>query len=101
MDGMENLGEPGPTKAARPALLDVQPEQLQSWMQTHGEPPMRARQLRRWLFAGRAESFEEMTDLPRGLRQLLADDFVLLGTRLARTPQAGDATPELLLRLHD
>ena len=47
------------------ALLDVPNEELQSWLKARGQPPMRVRQLRRWLLLGRAESFEQMTDLPR------------------------------------
>src|SRR5438067_2971937 len=62
---------------------------------------MRARQLQRWIFSGRAESFEGMTDLPRALRELLAGDFVVLGTRVARHLEAADGTHKLLLRLQD
>src|SRR5262249_37196557 len=52
------------TTGARPALLDVAHEELWAWLQAHGQPPLRARQIRRWLIAGRAETFEQMTDLP-------------------------------------
>jgi 23S rRNA (adenine2503-C2)-methyltransferase len=62
---------------------------------------MRARQIRRWIFAGRAESFEQMTDLPHRLRQELAAEFVVLGTHPARHLQARDGTHKLLLRLGD
>src|SRR5437879_2353447 len=83
------------------ALLDLTAEALRGWFQAHGQPPMRARQLRRWLVAGRAESFAEMTDLPRDLRRDLAEEFVPLGTRIERHGQAADGTHKLLLRLYD
>jgi 23S rRNA (adenine2503-C2)-methyltransferase len=83
------------------AILDSTPEQLRAWLQAHGEPPMRSRQIRRWLVAGRAESFEQMTDLPRDLRAALAGAFILLDTRISRHLQAADGTHKLLLRLHD
>ena len=83
------------------ALLDLGPAELRSWLEAHGQPPMRARQLRRWLVADRAESFERMTDLPHTLRQSLADEFVVLGTRIAHHLQACDGTHKLLLRLKD
>ena len=54
------------------ALLDLPREELLAWLQQHGQPPMRARQIRRWMLIGRAESFEQMTDLPLNLRQALA-----------------------------
>jgi 23S rRNA (adenine2503-C2)-methyltransferase len=98
---MANIGEDGAGSGPQRALLDVGPDQLQAWLSSHGEPPMRARQLHRWVLRGRAESFEQMTDLPRALRQTLAGEFVVLGTRIARHLQAKDGTHKLLLRLHD
>jgi 23S rRNA (adenine2503-C2)-methyltransferase len=83
------------------ALLDVPNDELRTWLQTHGQPPMRVRQLRRWILAGRAESFDQMTDLPRDLRQALAEEFVPLGTQVARHLHARDGTHKLLLRLAD
>jgi 23S rRNA (adenine2503-C2)-methyltransferase len=98
---MENRSEHGVAIARKRALLDLGPEEVRSWLEAQGEPQMRARQLRRWVFADRAESFEQMTDLPRALRQRLADEFVLFGTRIAHHLQASDGTHKLLLRLHD
>jgi 23S rRNA (adenine2503-C2)-methyltransferase len=76
-------------------------EALLAWLQAHGQPPMRARQVRRWLIAGRAESFEQMTDLPKDLRTALSTEFAPLGSRIARHLEASDGTQKLLLRLHD
>src|SRR5207244_1336004 len=83
------------------ALLDLSLDELVNWLDARDEPPMRVRQLRRWVLAGRAESFDEMTDLPRRLREELAADFVPLGTRIERHLEASDGTHKLLLRLHD
>jgi 23S rRNA (adenine2503-C2)-methyltransferase len=84
-----------------PALLDVPQLEFLAWLHAHGQPPLRARQVRRWIFTGRAGSFEQMTDLPLDLRQALAAEFVPLGTRIARHLKASDGTYKLLLRLHD
>jgi 23S rRNA (adenine2503-C2)-methyltransferase len=89
------------TPPSRRGLLDLGRDELAAWLRERGQPPMRARQLRRWLFAGRAESFEQMTDLPRGLRQELADSFQPLGTRIERRLVSCDGTHKLLLRLGD
>jgi 23S rRNA (adenine2503-C2)-methyltransferase len=83
------------------ALLELSKEQLVAWLQRHDQPPMRARQLRRWLIAGRQEQFEQMTDLPRELRHALATEFVPLGTRVARHLHASDGTQKLLLGMQD
>jgi 23S rRNA (adenine2503-C2)-methyltransferase len=74
---------------------------LGSWLQDHGQPAWRAKAIRRWLFASRVESFEEMTDLPKVLRDDLADAFTLWTTTIARHHQADDGTEKLLLQLHD
>jgi 23S rRNA (adenine2503-C2)-methyltransferase len=83
------------------ALLDLSPDDLRAWLQERRQPAMRARQLRRWLVQAGAETFEQMTDLPRALRQELASAFVPLGTRVVRHLESADATHKLLLGLHD
>jgi 23S rRNA (adenine2503-C2)-methyltransferase len=82
-------------------LLDLSNEELLAWLGERGQPPLRARQLRRWVVAGRAESFEQMTDLPLGLRRDLAAAFMPLATQVARHLESADGTHKLLLRLHD
>ncbi len=83
------------------AILDPSPAEFRDWLHERGQPPLRAKQLRRWIVQGRAESFEQMTDLPLGLRQQLAEEFTPLGTQVARHLKAADGTHKLLLRLHD
>jgi 23S rRNA (adenine2503-C2)-methyltransferase len=89
------------TTVARRGLLQVTDEELKSWLRQRNEPPMRARQLRRWLFAGRATSFEQMTDLPRRLREELTKEFTPLATVIERHLISSDGTHKLLLRLDD
>src|SRR5947209_2664875 len=85
----------------RPAILDVPPGELRAWLAEHGQPPLRAKQIRRWLLAGRAESFEQMSDLPRDLRPALAEAFSPLGSQVSVHQSAKDGTHKLLLRLPD
>jgi 23S rRNA (adenine2503-C2)-methyltransferase len=82
-------------------LLDVPREELLDWLRERGQPPMRARQLERWVIAGRATDFAGMTDLPRALRDELAGDFAALGTGVARHLVSSDGTNKLLLQLLD
>src|SRR5262245_52004084 len=88
---------PGPL----PGFLSQPEEELRAWLQARGQPPLRARQVRRWLLAGRASSFDRMTDLPRGLREQLAESFSPLGSSIARQSVAADGTRKLLVRLSD
>lgn len=85
----------------RRPLLDLSDTELCAWLQEHGQPPLRARQIRRWIVQGRAESFEAMSDLPRNLRPELEKAFRPLGTTIDRHLRSIDGTQKLLLRLTD
>jgi 23S rRNA (adenine2503-C2)-methyltransferase len=82
-------------------ILEWSPQQLQTWLAEHNQPPLRVRQIKRWLLQGRASSFEHMTDLPGALRGRLAEQFLPLGSRIERQQVARDGTHKLLLRLPD
>src|SRR5579859_2547981 len=84
-----------------PAILDQSPDDFRAWLAERSQPPLRARQIRRWIIAGRAEAFAQMTDLPRDLRPVLSEAFSPLGTRIAAHQVAKDRTHKLLLRLQD
>lgn len=91
-----------PSAAPAPrAILDAPPTILNDWLASHGQKPHRGRQLRRWLIAARAESFDAMTDLPLELRTQLAADWSPFGTTIAQHVSSVDGTQKLLLRLHD
>lgn len=82
-------------------VLELSREEMTQWLADHGEKPMRARQIRRWILQAGATSFEAMTDLPQALRQALAEDFEPLGSGVARHQHAIDGTHKLLLEMHD
>ncbi len=100
------LGEPdappsAPAVGGKPALLDLSPDAFQAWLTERGQPPMRARQVRRWVLAGRATAFEQMSDLPKGLRADLDAAFSVGSMTVDKHLTARDGTQKLLLRLHD
>lgn len=82
-------------------LLDQTLEQLRDWFVQRNLPAYRAVQLRRWLFAERAEGFDEMTDLPKALRGQLAEAFTIWTTRVAAHRKSADGAEKLLLELAD
>jgi 23S rRNA (adenine2503-C2)-methyltransferase len=84
-----------------PHLLDVQPDVLRQWLADRGHPPYRAAQIQKWIFEKRAGGFEEMTDLPKQLREELAADWQIWTSKIARHEQAPDGTEKLLLELAD
>ena len=93
--------QPAGATNSLPGLLEISEDELRAWLAERGEKPMRARQLRRWLLEAGAESFEAMTDLPKALRQQLADAFVPLSSRIAKHLRASDDTHKLLVELRD
>jgi 23S rRNA (adenine2503-C2)-methyltransferase len=85
----------------RRAVLDLPTNEARTWLLAHGQPPMRFRQVRRWLLTGRADSFDEMTDLPKELRADLGRHFVPFATTVTHHSAADDNTHKLLLQLAD
>ena len=65
-------------------------------------PGYRVSQIRRWIFARKTTDFEQMTDLPKGVRTVLAERFgtILRGKELTRL-QSDDFSQKLLIELED
>ena len=74
---------------------------LEAWLAEQGQPAWRAKAIRRWLCGRRADSFADMTDLPKSLREALEGEFRIWTTTIAKHNRADDGTEKLLLELHD
>ena len=61
------------------ALLDLTSTQLADWLASWGEPSFRAAQIRRWAYRSLVTDFAEMSNLPKALRERLAE-MACLGT---------------------
>ena len=68
---------------------------------SYDQRPYRAAQIRKWVFEKRAGSWEQMTDLPRGLREQLASEFDIWSAEIAVHRKDDDGTEKLLLTLAD
>ncbi len=82
-------------------LLNTSDDQLKTWLAGRGYPAFRAKQIRRWVYAGRAKSFDTMSDLPAKLRAELADHFELFNASEAHVSTSRDGTEKILVRLSD
>ncbi len=82
-------------------LLDATTDELRDWLGRNGHPPFRARQVNRWVFEGRATSFETMSDLPMDLRRRLDEEWAVFATTLVRHHTSPDGTDKLLLECPD
>ncbi|MCM1045074.1 MAG: 23S rRNA (adenine(2503)-C(2))-methyltransferase RlmN [Candidatus Gastranaerophilales bacterium] len=77
-------------------------EELTEELTGRGEKPFRARQLYQWMHVKCARSFEEMTDLSKGLRERLREwyDYTALQTVRVQESKDGD-TRKFLFALSD
>jgi 23S rRNA (adenine2503-C2)-methyltransferase len=64
-----------------------------------GEPRFRAKQLERWLYGRGATSYDQMTDLPAGLRAALADRLGLPTAEFLERQESADGTRKYLVGL--
>ena len=92
---------PSCSAAQTPHLLNLSPEELTARLQAGGQPAYRAGQLWQWVFHHRAESFQQMTNLPGELRRRLEQNYRLWTTRPLAHRRAPDGTEKLLLQLAD
>jgi 23S rRNA (adenine2503-C2)-methyltransferase len=74
---------------------------LKSWLAERGHKAFRVAQIRKWVFEGRAESFDDMSDLPKGLRAELPGEFQLWTSKVVLHSRSDDGTEKLLLELAD
>jgi 23S rRNA (adenine2503-C2)-methyltransferase len=90
---------------SHPDLLDHEPEAalalLQAWMAERGEPSYRAGQVFGRLWQRSVDSFEAMSELPKALREALAQSFRITTLELATRQRSTDGTEKFLFRLHD
>ena len=82
-------------------IKSMTPEEMAAWLKELGEPPFRARQVFRWLHRG-AVSFDEMSNLPRPLREKLSESCMIDALTVERRQvSALDGTIKYLWRLTD
>jgi 23S rRNA (adenine2503-C2)-methyltransferase len=75
--------------------------ELEEIIAAAGEREFRARQVTNWLYRQRVESFDQMTNLPAGLRTYLKDNFKVGSAHTDLVAQSLDGTRKLLIRLDD
>ena len=82
-------------------LRSLPQEELVAQLKSNGYPAFRAKQIREWLDRG-VTDFEQMTNLPKDLRQKLAEIYTVPGvTILRKLVSAIDGTVKYLFQLDD
>ena len=85
-------------------LMDIYSYTLEELESTFTElklPKYRAKQLYEWLHVHNASSYDEMSNLPKALRQQLSQAFPLSSTEVAERLVSSDGSRKYLMRLSD
>ncbi|MCB9744669.1 MAG: 23S rRNA (adenine(2503)-C(2))-methyltransferase RlmN [Alphaproteobacteria bacterium] len=82
-------------------LYALSAPELKALLQSWGQKPFRAKQLRKWLYESGAATFEEMSDLPAALRERLRQEATLGTLELAAEQVSTDGTTKRVWRLPD
>lgn len=87
--------------------MDKQPikqlskQQLQQMLAEMGQPKFRAQQVYEWIYGKHASSFDEMTNLPKALRESLAEAYDLSVPEVVHRAVSTDGTEKFILRFAD
>lgn len=91
--------------ATKTNLLDLTPpaahDALAAFFEQRGEARYRANQVARRLWLNPVASFDEMTELPKAMRESLAEMFELPRLEIAARQKSADGTEKFLFRLFD
>ncbi len=82
-------------------ILDLSVAELKDWLVGMGHKPFRAKQIFKWLHQKRVTSFEDMSDLPKGLREKLAQKAAIHSPQVELKQLSRDGTRKYRLRTHD
>jgi 23S rRNA (adenine2503-C2)-methyltransferase len=82
-------------------ILDYTREELALWLENNGSRSFRAGQVFKWIYLKQAQDFDEMTDLGKELRQVMAENFYLPRLTLEEKQVSSDTTEKFLFRLDD
>ncbi|MBU8877777.1 23S rRNA (adenine(2503)-C(2))-methyltransferase RlmN [Bacillus sp. FJAT-29790] len=85
----------------KPSIYSLQLNELKDWLKENDEKAFRAEQIFDWLYTKRVASFDEMTNLSKGMRDKLASTFTLTTLKTLIQQQSSDGTIKFLFELHD
>jgi len=84
-----------------PDLASLSLDALEAWIAARGLPRFRARQIFSWIWKRGATSVDQMSNLPRDLRAMLAAELPFSTPTVVRQDRSEDGTLKLVLQLAD
>jgi 23S rRNA (adenine2503-C2)-methyltransferase len=81
----------------KPSLMDFTLKELQSIV----KPSFRAKQIYGWLYHQYAQNFDDMKNIPKSLKEELAEKYIVNPLKIANKEVSSDGTIKYLLELQD
>ncbi len=97
---VESVAAPPPSGALG-NIKDLTLEGMTAWLKEHGEPPFRAKQIFQWLYQRHVKGFDEMSNVSKSLRQVLAQHFTIGGFETDTVVVASDTSRKFAFKLAD
>jgi len=89
------------SKEAKKDIRNFSKEELEALFLQMGEQRFRAKQVHEWLWQKGAQSFEQMTNLSKGLREKLSEAYLINAIQVDKVQRSLDGTIKSRFRLHD
>lgn len=89
------------SESPRVDLLNFTWSELENLLQSWGQPKYRVKQLFRWIYEELETDFNNMTDLPKALRQRLNEEAAVGTLEVESVADSVDGTKKILYRLQD
>ncbi|EKN64111.1 ribosomal RNA large subunit methyltransferase N [Neobacillus bataviensis LMG 21833] len=83
------------------SIYSLELHELMDWLSENGEKPFRAEQIFDWLYKKRITSFEDMSNIAKGLRDKLSNQFQFTTLNTAIQQTSSDGTIKFLFELQD
>ena len=83
------------------AIQSFNLSEIPAILESLGQPRFRAKQLTSWLYQRGAHSYDEMTNLPKGLREVLANEYPLVEPQVVNKQVSSDGTRKYVFEYAD
>ena len=85
----------------REDIRNVDLDNLKFYLKSIKQPAFRAKQIQEWLWQNNAFTFDEMTNLPKALREKMSEDFKLQYPTALVKQESQDGSRKYLLEMED
>lgn len=82
-------------------IYDLSFEDLENYLIENGLKAFRAKQIFKWLYEKRIDSFEQMSDISNSLKEQLNRDFIINEFEVVKKQESKDGTIKFLFKLND